>query len=286
MGGACLLVAAVIAPTYEPALRAQAPAVCPCSIWTPAQVPSQPSQNDAAAVEVGLKFRTTSDGFITGVRFYKGALNTGPHVGNLWTAGGSLLQTLTFSGESASGWQQALFASPVAVSANITYVVSYHTDAGFYAVDGAYFLSSGVTNGPLQALADGVDGPNGVFKYGASAFPTDSFNATNYWVDVVFDTSIAPDTTPPVVTAHTPAAGATGVPVLTALTATFSEDLNVATINGSTFVLRDAADAVVSATVSYDGVTRTATLQPTGKLAPCRPSTARVCQSAGVSPCA
>jgi Domain of unknown function (DUF4082)/Bacterial Ig-like domain/Calx-beta domain len=275
-GGACLLLAAVIAPMYGPGLRAQTPAVCPCSIWTPAQVPSQPSQNDAAAVEVGLKFRTTSDGFITGVRFYKGALNTGTHVGNLWTAGGSLLQTLTFSGESASGWQQALFASPVAVSANITYVVSYHTDAGFYAVDGAYFLSSGVTNGPLQALADGVDGPNGVFKYGASAFPTDSFNATNYWVDVVFDTSSAPDTTPPVVTAHTPAAGATGVPALTAVTATFSEDLNVATINGSTFVLRDAADAVVSATVIYDSVTRTATLQPTGKLAPLTAYTARV----------
>ena len=72
--------------------------------------------------------------------------------------------------------------------------ISYHTDTGFYAADGAYFQTTGVTNGPLQALASGVDGLNGVYRYGASAFPTDSFNATNYWVDVKFATSVATDT--------------------------------------------------------------------------------------------
>jgi hypothetical protein len=39
-----------------------------------------------------------------------------------------------------------------------------------------------VTNGPLTALAGG-----GVYAYGsANAFPSNSFNASNYWVDVVY----------------------------------------------------------------------------------------------------
>ena len=37
---------------------------------------------------------------------------------------------------------------------------------------------------------DGVDGPNGVYRYGAGGvFPTDTYQSTNYWVDVVFQTS-------------------------------------------------------------------------------------------------
>jgi hypothetical protein len=39
----------------------------------------------------------------------------------------------------------------------------------------------------LHALADGVDGPNGVYAYGStSSFPNQTWNASNYWVDVVF----------------------------------------------------------------------------------------------------
>ena len=44
-------------------------------------------------------------GYITGLRFYKAATNTGTHVGNLWTAAGSLLSSVTFTNETASGWQ-------------------------------------------------------------------------------------------------------------------------------------------------------------------------------------
>ena len=38
--------------------------------------------NDADAVlELGLRFTPTADGFVTGVRFYKGTGNTGTHIG-------------------------------------------------------------------------------------------------------------------------------------------------------------------------------------------------------------
>ena len=97
------------------------------------------------------------------------------------TAGGTLLATGTFGGESASGWQELDFSAPVSVTAGTTYVASYHTDTGHYAIT-ANGLGSAVTNGPLTALASG-----GVYAYGsADAFPSDSFNASNYWVDVVY----------------------------------------------------------------------------------------------------
>ena len=88
-------------------------------------------------------------------------------------------------------------------TANTTYVVSYHTDSGGYAADLAYFQSAGVINPPLQALANGIDGANGVLRYGPSAFPTETPSSTNYWVDVVFSTT-AVDTVPPTVTSVTP----------------------------------------------------------------------------------
>ena len=50
-----------------------------------------------------------------------------------------------------------------------------------------YFATSGVVNAPLQALADGVSGSDGVYAYGStSTFPTNGYMASNYWVDVVF----------------------------------------------------------------------------------------------------
>jgi len=162
---------------------------CPCSIWDQTATPATPSVNDKKATEVGVKFQADVDGYITGIRFYKGDLNTGTHIGNLWSSDGTLLATATFVNETASGWQQVNFATPVAVTANTTYVASYHTEVGYYAANTNYFATSGVDNPPLRALANGVDGGNGVYLYGASGFPTTSFKSSNYWVDAVFVTT-------------------------------------------------------------------------------------------------
>ena len=138
-------------------------------------------------VELGVKFRSDVAGAITGIRFYKATANTGTHIGNLWSSTGTKLATATFSGESASGWQQVNFATPVAISANTVYVASYHANNGHYSADEDYFASSGVDNAPLHALANGVSGGNGVYAYGASSvFPTQTWNTSNYWVDVLF----------------------------------------------------------------------------------------------------
>jgi len=47
--------------------------------------------NAGTPIEVGVKFRVTQAGFITGVRFYKGTGNTGTHIGHLWSKAGANL---------------------------------------------------------------------------------------------------------------------------------------------------------------------------------------------------
>jgi len=211
-----------------------------------------------------------------GLRFYKGAANTGTHVGHLWTASGTLLASVTFAGESASGWQQASFATPVAITANTVYVASYHTNAGSYSVTASYFASAGVDSPPLHALANGVAGGNGVYQYGAGSFPNSTFNSINYWVDVVFNTTGALDTTPPTVTSVSPVNGAVSVPTVTTVTATFSEAMNSTTISSNSFELRDPANSLVPAAVTYNFAGKTAALTPTNALAPSTTYTARV----------
>jgi len=169
---------------------------CPCTIWSSSAAPVSIS-SDSGAVEVGVKFNSDVSGYITGIRFYKGSLNTGTHTGSLWSSSGTLLVTATFSGESASGWQQVNFSTAVPITANTTYVASYHTTVGHYAGDQFYFATSNFDNPPLHALAGGASGGNGVYVYGAGGvFPNNSYNQTNYWVDVVFNTTAPPDSPP------------------------------------------------------------------------------------------
>ena len=157
------------------------------TIWSDSATPAAFATDDNGGVELGLKFRADVPGRITGVRFYKGTRTTGTHTATLWTSGGTRLATATFIGETASGWQQVNFATPVAIAANTVYVVSYHTNVGNYAYTPRYFASAGRDNGPLHALSNSASGGNGVFRYSSSVtFPRRTYNSTNYWVDVVF----------------------------------------------------------------------------------------------------
>jgi len=161
-------------------------AACPCSIWSSAAQPSHIEFTDGQPIELGMQFRSAVNGTAVAIRFYKGATNTGPHFGHLWTSSGRLVATVAFANESDSGWQEARFTTPVAIAANTAYVVSYHTTTGNYAVDDNYFSGSAADSGPLHALSsDESAGGNGVYLYGPSGFPTETYEGSNYWVDVV-----------------------------------------------------------------------------------------------------
>lgn len=244
------------------------PVACPCTIFRATDVPANPSENDGQGITLGVKFRATQNGNISGIRFYKGAGSTGTHLGTLWSSDGTKLAEATFTNESGSGWQQVLFVSPVAITSGTIYIASYFSSAGYYAVTDNYFTQTAV-NGPLIAPANGEVGSNGVYQYASSsAFPASSYQASNYWVDVVFENDADPgsDNTPPVVSSTSPQNGATGVSVNTSVSAIFNEAIDANTVNSSTFELRNASNSLVSATVAYTADTKTATLTPTTPL--------------------
>lgn len=166
------------------------PPVTVVSLFAPTSTPTVVTVADNKGVELGMKFTSSQAGTITGIRFYKGPQNTGTHTGTLWSATGTALGTLTFQNETASGWQTASFATPIAIAANTTYVVSYHSNGNYSA--SANGFATAVSNGPLTAPSSAASGGNGLYRYGAtSAFPNSSFNATNYHVDVIFNGQVA-----------------------------------------------------------------------------------------------
>ena len=234
------------------------------TVFQPSTVPQIALENDGSAISLGMKFRTSQNGFITGVRYYKGAGTTGTHTGTLWSSTGTRLAEVVFNNETASGWQQAMFSSPVAVNANTTYVVSYHSSSGDYCSSNPYFTTA-VINGPLRGLANGEDGTNGVYLYSSTpSFPTSNYGSSSYFVDVVFTGTT--DTAPPTVLSVQPASGATGVSLNSSITAIFSEDMQVGSVNASTVELRDGSNNVLTATVAYNTVTRTVTISPQAAL--------------------
>jgi hypothetical protein len=159
-------------------------------LWSTTAVPQTPWINQPQAVEIGVKFIPAVDGYITGLRFYKGTGNTGSHTGHLWTITGQQLAEAAFTNETASGWQTVYFSTPVAVTANTTYVASYFSRQGNFAVNRNYFNRT-YTNYPLTAPSNNDSGGNGVYFYGPNGgFPNQSHQASNYWIDVLFRTTI------------------------------------------------------------------------------------------------
>ncbi|MFL6114706.1 MAG: DUF4082 domain-containing protein [Catenulispora sp.] len=252
---------------------------CPCSIFPADAAPITADSGDPYGVVLGLKVRPSVNGWIDGVRFYKSAANTGTHTGALWNSDGTPLATGTFTAETATGWQTLMFADPVPVKSGTTYVASYYAPNGHYAFDAGYFINDPAGQAPIIAPAQSPEsGGNGVYTYrSASAFPKDSYNDANYWVDVVFDDSDVP-TAAPTVTDTTPDSGATGVSATTAVTATFSAPMDAA---GLRFTVTDAAGKQVPGAVSHNGAGTAATFTPTTQLPPGTVFTASVQASDG-----
>ena len=154
--------------------------------------PTTIDSGDPGSVELGVKFTSDVNGTVTGVRFYKAATNTGTHIGSLWSSSGTLLAQATFTNETASGWQQVNFSSPISITAGTTYVAAYLAPNGHYSAAASAFSSAATNNPPLHALAN-TTSPDGVYSYSStSTFPSSNFNATNYYVDVLFSATLTP----------------------------------------------------------------------------------------------
>lgn len=156
------------------------------------QAPTYGTQNGNVhtALTVGVKFRSTSAGYITGIRYYREVGNNAGVTGLLYSSAGTLLASAVFdiaiSNGGGYGWRTVQFQTPIAITANTTYVAAVFNSNEFYSATRSQ-LNNAIVNGPLTALANGFDGANGVYIYNSVAtFPTNSGAGTNYWVDAVF----------------------------------------------------------------------------------------------------
>ena len=204
---------------------------CPCSAW-------RVDDADHAAVRTRTRSSSASssddvDGFITGIRFYKGDGNTGTHVGNLWSAGGALLARGHLHQRDGLGL----------AAGELRDAGRRHRQHGLRRLvlraERPTTRPTATTSRPAASTTARSTCSERRQRrqrrlplLSATTFPTSTFNSTNYWVDVVFSTTgtTPPDTTPPTVTATSPANGATGVATNTAVTATFSEAMDAATV--------------------------------------------------------
>ena len=242
------LAATVHAGRSRPSARA-----CPCTLWSSTRR-RRPGRRGArrqrrrARRQVPRRRRAAT---ITGVRFYKGA---GQHRHArrqpVDARPARCSRRATFTGETASGWQQVTFATPVAVTAGHDLRRLLLRPERPLRARRRLLLGRGRRQrarctrcraAPTAATASTATAR-------AASRPRPS-GATNYWVDVVFDTTPPADTTPPTVTprhARPPARRrrASTTPV----TATFSEPIDPATVIDGTFELRDRPSALVPAT--------------------------------------
>ena len=167
-----------------PASSASA-AVTPADTILDFTTPTVVDSGDPSANELGVKFTSDTTGAITGIRFYKAAANTGTHVGSLWTAGGTLLASATFTNETASGWQTVQFSTPVAITPGTTYVAGYLDPNGHYSVHGRRVQHRGRQR-PAARGRQRHELQRRLCVHVNLGLPTNSFNATNYGVDVLF----------------------------------------------------------------------------------------------------
>ncbi|GAB3744918.1 hypothetical protein GCM10028864_13680 [Microlunatus parietis] len=272
VSGARSLSGVPMAASYTSTFTTSGAGACPCSLIDTSTVPVIDDSGDDRAVSLGLRFTATVDGYVSGLRYYRSAANTGDHRGSLWTADGARLASVTFA-EGPPGWQTASFDTSVEITAGDEYVASYFAPNGHYAVALGYF-DQPVINPPLESVGGG-----GVYGYDSDRFPSESWQNSHYFVDVVFRTD---DTSGPAVTSVAPAADSSTAKINTAVTARFRRAIDPATLR---FGLAATGGAAVSGQTTYDAETRTATFRPATALAYATSYTATVTASsaAGVA---
>lgn len=143
----------------------------------PTDTPVTTASGAGQTWEQGVEFSSSVDGQITHIRFWKAVGEpSGNHIGRIWTAAGMPLISAAFTNETASGWQEAQLPTPLPITANTRYRVTYN----IHNIVAKTFdtLTNPVTSGPLVAWGSRFSTP-------AGTFPT-SGSPSNLFVDVKF----------------------------------------------------------------------------------------------------
>jgi hypothetical protein len=245
---------------------------------------------DGTPVELGMTFSVSQTGQITQLKYFRNANDAGDtdiRDGHLWRASdGALLATATFNSASGqSGWQAATLSAPVAIDAGTKYIVSYKTNDNYIATDGFFTPANevafdGVDNdafsdpfGVLSAPQSDAVNLNGVYKYGtALAFPNETYQAANYWVDVSFaqtPSTQTPSITLAVAPASVPEDGTANLvytftrSVVTSSPLTVNYTVGGTATNGTDYSGINTAGTTKTVTFAANSATATVTVDPT-----------------------
>ncbi len=226
----------------------------PVTLFPDSWQPAVASTPDTTPVEVGLRVRTREPGVVTALRCYRGPDDLGVLTATLWTRDATVLARATFESPTAPGWQEVA-VTPVPLDAGEEVVVSVWRPEGRYGFDAALFTTAFVS-WPLEAPADGDDpdgrlAGNGLYRYG-QGFPTSSYLATSYGVDLRLDAVEAPSASVDV----DPAPDIEMVSPTTAITVRSDRRVDPASVRVELAEASNAPNAVTIATqitISADG---------------------------------
>lgn len=155
-----------------------APTTWDYSLYEPSSVPATLNSGGTPGITLGVVFYATQPGNITAFRFYKPAGDTsGSHVGTLWKTDGTKLVEVTFSGETASGWQQQILPTPFPIVPRTLYMSSIYTPARWFGYTSGYAPNRTMLRLPQDA---------GISSDGSSpVYPTVTTTASLF-ADLVF----------------------------------------------------------------------------------------------------
>ena len=156
---------------------------CPCTLFESDATPANSSANDSSSVTLGVQFTPDTNGWITGVRFYKGAGNTGTHIGDLWTSSGALLAEAHV--HQRNGDRMADRAIPDAGGRHRWHDVCRWVLCPERALRRGFRL---LLQRREQLTAACPPASAGVYAYGNNKFPSGTYAGDNYWVDPIFTT--------------------------------------------------------------------------------------------------
>ncbi|MBA8792697.1 hypothetical protein FHX74_000291 [Friedmanniella endophytica] len=228
------------------------------SLWSTSAVPQTRTDPDTRSVEVGTRFRTAVAGSLVGIRFYASADNDGPHQVHLWGDDGGVLAQQAV-GQADPGWQTVRFDRPIPLRAGSDYVASYVAPHGGYSDDqNSLSPRSPRVSGPLTALA-------GVYSYGGD-MPSQTWNDSSYYVDVIFDPASASTAT---TTAPSPEPGAGSMAPTAAPTRSVTSSPSATPTNSAPATGASSSSAPATAPSS----TQTTTKPATSPTAPSSPAT-------------
>jgi len=151
------------------------------SFFTPTTAPVNTYAVNPANTQqqIGAKFSASAPGFVYGLRWWKTTGETGNHaVALLSTAGALLASNSLTEGETASGWQVAMFTTPYLIAADTDYYIVRHSNGQSLSYT-ANVAAIDINNMHLYA---------GSFYQNTTSTTTfvPNANASGYFVDVMY----------------------------------------------------------------------------------------------------